>query len=174
MRGESRAVLMPWDALPLLGSNASGAFAACFDLLMLDSVEASRFGLLLSDDPEDWSLASVPSVETVITVAVESDEEVRDNGGCNVGKTGMLSSTPSCCSFSSWYRLSVGIPEKLKWELVPVGAGLINPGDIFLRKSKYAFGGVIGVLMFSSFLMYADVPGNGLRISEGYEADTGV
>ena len=28
--------------------------------------------------------------------------------------------------------------------------------------------------MLSSLLMYAGVPGSGLRISEGYEADTGV
>lgn len=32
----------------------------------------------------------------------------------------------------------------------------------------------MGVLMYSSFLMCAGVPGSGLRSSDGYEAETGV
>lgn len=33
---------------------------------------------------------------------------------------------------------------------------------------------MIGVLTLSSLMRYAGVPGRGLRISEGYEAETGV
>ena len=47
-------------------------------------------------------------------------------------------------------------------------------GERFLRKSMYADGGVMGVLMDSSRFRNEWFLGCGLRSSEGYEADTGV
>jgi len=61
----------------------------------------------------------------------------------------------------------------LKRLLVLVGAGLIIAGDILLRKSRYADGGVIGVLS-SSLLRKPGEPVIGLSISDGKVPDPGV
>lgn len=66
-------------------------------------------------------------------------------------------------------------PLKLKRALVLVGAGLIMVGVMFLKKSRYAEGGVMGVLR-SSFFCFI-MPGeaaSGLRSSEGNPPDPGV
>ena len=54
-----------------------------------------------------------------------------------------------------------------------LGAGLINAGDILLRKSRYADGGVIGVLR-SSFLRKLGEPAIGLNSSDGKVPEPGV
>lgn len=51
----------------------------------------------------------------------------------------------------------VGRPSKMNLVLVPVDIGLMKAGDNVLRKSKYAAGGVIGVLRLSSLLIQAKV-----------------
>lgn len=65
------------------------------------------------------------------------------------------------------------LSEKLLLVLV-VTRGLETAGERALRKSVYAVGGVIGVLM-SSCLIWSAQPGNGLRgSSDGRVADRGV
>ena len=78
----------------------------------------------------------------VETEALESYEVLRDSCGCDVGG-GLI----VCLSDA----ISIGFSPKLKRVLVLLGAGLIIAGDILLRKSRYADGGVIGVFR-SSFL----------------------
>lgn len=162
MRGDCGLVLMSEEGLLLL--LRSSACTGFFILRLSGSSDRSRFMILPSVESKDWSLVSECSVSIVSTVAVDSAEDVRDNRGCDI------SAVPSPSSDI----LSGTFPEKLKWELVPVGAGLINAGDMVFKKSRYACGGVMGVLTFSSLLIHAGVPGSGLRISEGYEAETGV
>lgn len=68
----------------------------------------------------------------------------------------------------------VDFPEAEKHGLLAV-PGLDMAGLKALRNSVYACGGVIGVLMSSSFLMTSSIPGAGLRgSSEGNVADEGV
>lgn len=72
--------------------------------------------------------------------------------------------------------LSVGFSPKVKLKrLLPLvlGAGLIIAGDILLRKSRYADGGVIGVLR-SSLLRKPGEADIGLNISDGKVPDPGV
>lgn len=45
------------------------------------------------------------------------------------------------------------LPSKTNLVLLEVGMGLMRTGDKVLRKSRYAVGGVMGVLSASSFLM---------------------
>lgn len=64
------------------------------------------------------------------------------------------------------------LSEKLALLLVP---GLESAGERALRKSVYAVGGVIGVLMSSSCFITSSRPGIGLfGSSEGRVADLGV
>ena len=64
------------------------------------------------------------------------------------------------------------LSEKLALRLVP---GLEIAGERALRKSVYAVGGVIGVLMSSSCFITSSRPGIGLfGSSEGRVADLGV
>lgn len=65
------------------------------------------------------------------------------------------------------------LSAKLNLLLVPVVAGLIIAGDILLRKSRYADGGVIGVLR-SSFFRNPGEPAIGLNISDGKVPEPGV
>jgi len=57
--------------------------------------------------------------------------------------------------------------ESPKLILEALVMGLISAGERVRRKSRYAAGGVIGVLRPSSFLMKVGVPTMGLRSSEG-------
>lgn len=57
---------------------------------------------------------------------------------------------------------------------MPVAAGLIKAGDMVLRKSRYAEGGVIGVLRASSFFEKHGEATMGLRSSEGNVPEPGV
>ena len=70
--------------------------------------------------------------------------------------------------------LSEDFSLKLKRLLVLVGAGLIIAGDILLRKSRYADGGVIGVLKSSFLRMPPGEQAMGLIISEGKVPEPGV
>jgi hypothetical protein len=47
------------------------------------------------------------------------------------------------------------LASKTNRELVPVDMGLVRTGDMVLRNSRYADGGVMGVLISSSRLMLA-------------------
>lgn len=81
-----------------------------------------------------------------------------------------------------WTGLSAPISEillealsgNLKWLLVPVGNGLIKAGGMFLRKSRYADGGVIGVFRASSFLRRLGEATRGLLSSDGNVPEPGV
>lgn len=53
--------------------------------------------------------------------------------------------------------IEVGRPSKTNLVLVPVDIGLMNAGDKVFRKSRYAAGGVMGVLKLSSRLIQAKV-----------------
>jgi hypothetical protein len=70
--------------------------------------------------------------------------------------------------------LSVDLSLNLKWLLVLVDMGLIKAGVVFFRKSRYADGGVIGVLRASSLLRKPGEPAMGLRNSEGKVPEPGV
>ena len=95
---------------------------------------------------------------------------LRESGGCEVG-----GETVDCLSDAE--AGSVGFSKdfspKLKRELVLLGAGLIIAGDILLRKSRYADGGVMGVLR-SSFLRNPGDAAIGLSISDGKVPEPGV
>lgn len=75
-------------------------------------------------------------------------------------------------------ELGVDLPDDSSKELLLGNALLGLPaertGVRVLRKSVYATGGVIGVLISSSCLMALSELGNGLKISDGKLADLGV
>ena len=72
------------------------------------------------------------------------------------------------------------MPVKVKCLLPGVVAGLDSAGERALRKSTYATGGVIGVLLSkgsvtsSHFIMLFGVSGKGLRSSDGYVEEAQV
>lgn len=135
MRGDSGLALVS-EVVALLLLRLRGFTGFLTLLLVPGSGECSRLSSGVSADTEDTSLlVSVASVDIVMTVAADSDEQVRDKGGCVADVVADVSSTSSA-AFSIY--LPPGIPEKLKWELVPVGTGLINTGDMVFRKSRYA------------------------------------
>jgi hypothetical protein len=94
---------------------------------------------------------------------------LRESGGCELGG-GLIDgfSDPESTGLSN----DLSAP-KLNRVLVLLGAGLIIAGDILLRKSRYADGGVIGVLRSS----LRSKPGDaaiGLKSSEGKVPEPGV
>ena len=91
----------------------------------------------------------------------------RESGGCEVGGGLMME------DFAESSGLSKDLSPKLKRVLVLLGAGLSMAGDILLRKSRYADGGVIGVLR-SSFRRKLGEAAIGLSISEGKVPEPGV
>ena len=94
---------------------------------------------------------------------------LRDSGGCELGG-GLIEgfSDPESTGLSN----DLSAP-KLNRVLVLLGAGLIIAGDILLRKSRYADGGVIGVLR-SSLRSKPGEQAIGLSISEGKVPEPGV
>jgi hypothetical protein len=100
--------------------------------------------------------------------AFESYEVLRERAGCELGG-GLMDgfSDPESTG------LSKDFSPKLKRVLVLLGAGLIIAGDILLRKSRYADGGVMGVLS-SSFRRKPGEGAIGLSISEGKVPEPGV
>ena len=68
-------------------------------------------------------------------------------GGLNDGLT-----DPASDDFADGLSLKL----KLKWLPLLVGAGLIIAGDTLFKKSRYAEGGVIGVLNSSLFKMLGE------------------
>ena len=70
--------------------------------------------------------------------------------------------------------LSTDFSLKLNRLLVPVDIGLMIAGDMFFRKSRYAEGGVMGVLRASSRLRKLGEVAIGLRSSDGNVPDPGV
>lgn len=101
--------------------------------------------------------------------ACESNEVLRDSDGRGAVRGGVIE---YCCEPALEEGSDVLSP-KLKRVLVLDGAGLIIAGDILLRKSRYADGGVIGVLS-SSLLKKPGDPAIGLIISEGKVPEPGV
>lgn len=127
----------------------------------------------------DGAESSLEKLDTVENEVDESEEVCRDRAGFEVGglrDTGGLFTLSTLLAFSdrsSDDRHSVilshvvlSIEGNLDVDPLVVG-GLISTGDQPLRKSIYADGGVIGVLMVSSFLRKAGVPTKGLRSSDG-------
>lgn len=101
--------------------------------------------------------------------AFESYEVLRESAGCELGG-GLMDgfSEPESTGLSK----DLDSP-KLKRVLVLLGAGLIIAGDILLRKSRYAEGGVMGVLS-SSLRRKPGEGAIGLSISEGKVPEPGV
>ena len=97
---------------------------------------------------------------------------MREKGGCDGGcDVGGLANGNFADGGSD--ALSQLTSLKLKRALVLLGAGLSIAGDMFLRKSKYADGGVMGVLRSSFF----NIPGEltiGLNNSDGKVPEPGV
>ena len=75
--------------------------------------------------------------------------------------------------FAESSGLSKDLSPKLKRVLVLLGAGLSMAGDILLRKSRYADGGVIGVLR-SSFRRKPGEADIGLNMADGKVPEPGV
>lgn len=129
-----------------------------------DSGRAALEAMLL--DLEDAIDCSEMEDATVEVEASESYEVLRDKTGCEFGVLIVIfSMLGSEVGSFSW---------KLKRELVPVDIGLIMAGDMFFKKSKYADGGVIGVLRASSLRRKPGEYCIGLRSSEGNVPDPGV
>ena len=112
--------------------------------------------------------------EDVLAVdAVDPYDTLRDKAGWDVGVL-MASFSPDICEDLS-KLLSKLLSLKLNRALVLVGAGLIMAGVMFFRKSRYADGGVMGVLRsFSRCFMKPGEPASGLRSSEGKVPEPGV
>lgn len=125
----------------------------------------------------------------VFSVDVDSEELLRESEGCDdsyevfretagwdvVGGLvdGFAPVTSTRLSRDLSKLLSKPLSLKLNRVLV-AEAGLITAGDMFLRKSRYADGGVMGVLRESSLFMKPGEGAMGLNISEGKVPDPGV
>lgn len=105
---------------------------------------------------------------------VDSYEVFRDMAGSDVG--GLIDFAPETSTILSTglsKLLSKLLSLKLNRVLV-ADAGLITAGDMFLRKSRYADGGVMGVLRASSRFIKLGEAAMGLSISDGKVPDPGV
>lgn len=104
----------------------------------------------------------------------DSYEVLRETAGWDVG--GLFDGLdPGTSTLSRGFSKLLSKLLSLKLNRVLVAeAGLITAGDMFLRKSRYADGGVIGVLRASSLFMKPGEAAMGLNISDGKVPDPGV
>lgn len=123
----------------------------------------------------------------LFSVDVDPEEVLRESGGCDDsyevfretaacdigGSIGFAWGASTTFSRGLSKLLSELLSLKLKRALV-AEAGLITAGDMFLRKSRYADGGVIGVFRASSLFMKPGEAAMGLSISDGNVPEPGV
>ena len=129
-------------------------------------------------------LRLIDSGRFLLTLSCEHDEQLLERDELDFGEFGLETSTGAVLvkdvedavvviDSTDAQELRTGF-SKMKREDIPAEIGVMTFGDICLRKSRYAAGGVMGVF-WSSCLMNVGVPTHGLRrFWEGNDADSGV